>query len=191
MEQPPDCWVTETQSSLKGITTASLSGQHSRLRRAQARSNWYITRVSDDGQLIKPFKFVDQQELKSQNNSKLLSSIRSHVKQDTYIKRQHVHAVLGNKQKYPHHLHVRPEMQRSIWPQQVQDSANDDENIDIPQSVHLDSMYTSATRPKRVNFNFSSLNDPFTTFAGYGPLNRPRAVFLINHCKYTHTPLTL
>ena len=172
MDPQLDSWVTETQSTLKGVTTASLTGQHSRLRRAKAKENWHNTGVSNDGQLVKPFKFVNQQELKCQNKSKLLSSIRSHVKQDTDMKRQAAKVALGNR-KQPHHPHVLPKkgpvMQSRVEFNEVRRSYSS----------------LSAMKSKAGRASVAWHNSPLNTYTGYDPLDRPRALFLLSHCRHT------
>lgn len=190
MELQPDSWVTETQSTLKGVTTASLKGQHSRIRRAKARENWYNTGVSNDGHLIKPFKFVDQQELRCQKNSKLLSSIRSHVKQDTYVKRQASTAAHQKKKKSPHHLVVLPKVDPSKFSStQIAEAhmAFPNEEI-VSENIRMADFWQRHRYPpysgsKAVPLSGIWRNDPLNTFGGYGPFNRPRAFFLLSHCK--------
>ena len=185
-----ESWVTETQSTLKGVSTASLKGQHARLRRAKARENWYNTGVSNDGRLIKSFKFVDQQELGYQNNSKLLSSIRSHVKQDTYMKRQATKAALENK-KHPHHIHVLPKrgliMQSRVEFRASHSTENDEAALHPLQrhDVGRSCPSLSAMRSKTARSSVFWHNGPFNTYTGYDPLNRPRSLFLLSHCNYT------
>ena len=189
MDPQLDLWVTETQSTLKGVTTASLKGQHSRLRRAKARENWYNTGVSNDGRLIKPFKFVDQQDLRCQNNSKLLSSIRSHIRQDTYIKRQATKAAQGNK-KHPHHIHILPKrgliMQSRVESRASHSTENNDTALhplqrrDVPHGCSsFSTMGSGIARP-----SVFCHNGPFNTYTGYDPLNRPRSLFLLSHCNH-------
>lgn len=184
MEPQPDLWVTETQSSLRGVTTASLTGQHSRLRRAKARENWYNTSLSNDGRFIKPIKFVDQQELRCQNNSKLLSSIRSHVKQDTYMKRQATKATLGNK-KQPYHPHLLPKRSSNVQSQldfKGSCPAEAASRCYLRKPRHCCSE-SSISRCKIDMSNTLQYNSLFSTYTGYDPLNRPRALFLLSHCK--------
>jgi hypothetical protein len=189
MDPQLESWVTETQSTLKGVTTTSLKGQHSRLRRAKARENWYNTGVSNDGRLIQPFKFVDQQELRCQNNSKLLSSIRSHVKQDNYMKRQTTKAGLGNK-KHPHHIHVLPKrgpiMQSRVEFRASHSPENDEAALHPLQrhDVRRGCLSLSTMRSKTARSSVFWNNGPFNTYTGYDPLNRPRSLFLLSHCNY-------
>jgi hypothetical protein len=190
MEIQSDSWVMETQSTLKGVTTDSLKGQHSRIRRAKARENWYNSGVANNGQLIKPFKFVDQQELGRQKNSKLLSSIRSHVKQDTYVKRQAANAALGSKKTNARHLLVLPKVD-PIVPSWMQLGAinyvlpEDESNSDATQRQHLRTgSYLSNSKSQAAVLGGWWRHDPLNTFGGYGPLNHPRALFLLCHCKY-------
>lgn len=190
MEHQTDSWVTETQSTLRGITTASLKGEHSRLRRAKERENWYNTGVSIDGKLIKSFKFVDQQALKCQKNSKLLSSIRSHVKQDSYRKQQATSAILGHKRKNVQHLHAMPKMYptrqfREEKKEGIFEFLKDEASSEASQRHRVQNgrSYLSAVGPRAIQLSASWLNNPFNTFGGYDPLNRPRALFLLNHCE--------
>lgn len=181
MELGPDSWVIETQTTLKGLNTAVLKGQHSRIRRAKARENWYNTGVSDDGHLVKPFKFIDQQELKYQKNSKLLSSIRSHVKQDTYMKRQASIASRQDKKKTSVHPNILPKVDPSRnLPTQftAKHLVLPNEETAWENIRRLDFWQLHSSKPSGI-----WLNDPFNTFGGFAPFDCPRETFLLSHCK--------
>ena len=183
MEPQPDLWVTETQSSLRGVTAASLTGQHSQLRRAKARENWYNTSLSNDGRFIKPIKFIDQQELRCQNNSMVLSSIRSHVKQDTYMKRQATKASLG-KNKQPRYPYLLPKKEFNVQSQlDFAAICPDEAASDSRHGPRCGGSEPSVLRCKIGMSNDLWCNGLFSAYRGYDPLNRPRALFLLSHCK--------
>jgi hypothetical protein len=188
MELQVDSWITETQTTLKGVTTVSLKGQHTRLKRARALQDWHTMGVADDGQLAKTFMFVDQQELLGRKNkSRILSSIRSHVKQDSYVKNQATKADIEQKKRSRPQPVIPKRYKRDLVDFKADGSAyQHDENT----RGGWQGCQSSAISPVRADdFLVSTGSSPSCSLkmcTGYDALDRPRALFLLDHCKRSH-----